>query len=234
MSIQDKVACIPNIVHPPGTPIDFEQREASASKTIISVGRLAEVKNHELLIRAFARLSPEFTDWRLVIYGKGPLEEHLRKLVSRLGLEDRISLHSPIRDIGSQLDSAQIFAFPSRWEGFSRAHTEAMARGLPSVGLRECRYSNEFLSRSKAGVLAENDPTDFADKLRTLMSDASSRTRMGRKAAEYVAAFEAKEIFDRWEELMIETISESEKTSPALRLSTHRIPPLQLVDKTVR
>jgi glycosyltransferase involved in cell wall biosynthesis len=207
-SIQRKIVCIPNIVRaatPGGRGLDSGVGER---KTILSVGRLGAQKNHELLLRSFQRLHREFPDWDIEIFGRGPLEAHLRRLARKLGIEERVRIHAPIRDIENAYRDADIFALPSKWEGFSRAHSEAMAHALPSVGLRRCRYTQEILAESDAGLLSEDDPVDFSVQLRKLMADEALRERMGTNAEDHVRAFNPKEIFDRWETTLLRAISE--------------------------
>jgi glycosyltransferase involved in cell wall biosynthesis len=212
-SIQHKIICIPNIVRaatPRGRGLDSG---AGERKTILSVGRLAEPKNHALLLRSFQRLHREFPDWDVEIFGQGSLEARLRRLARKLGIGERVSIHPPVRDIEDVYREADIFALPSKWEGFSRAHSEAMAHALPSVALRRCRYAREILTDSDAGLLSEDDPADFSMQLRRLMADDALRARMGMNAEDHVQAFNPKEIFDRWENTLLRAISEKALTN---------------------
>ena len=113
-SIQHKIICIPNIVRaatPRGRGLDSG---AGERKTILSVGRLAEPKNHALLLRSFQRLHREFPDWDVEIFGQGSLEARLRRLARKLGIGERVSIHPPVRDIEDVYREADIFALPSK------------------------------------------------------------------------------------------------------------------------
>lgn len=59
-------------------------------REIVTAGRLYEQKNHKLLIKAFSRISDKYDDYKLIIYGEGPLKESLEKLSSELGIEKRV------------------------------------------------------------------------------------------------------------------------------------------------
>src|SRR5690606_26060912 len=57
---------------------------------IAAVGRLAPIKQFDLLVEAFAALAPDFQDWSLRIFGRGPEADRLRLMVDRLGLHDQV------------------------------------------------------------------------------------------------------------------------------------------------
>src|SRR5262249_9198821 len=70
-----------------------------------SVGRLAPIKNNELLLRAFARmLRHEPVDARLALVGDGEMREPLQSLSRELRIEDRVSF------CGWVIDRAKIFS----------------------------------------------------------------------------------------------------------------------------
>ena len=71
--LRGRVAVMPNAVRPMPTARIRRPRQ----NIVLSVGRLAPVKRHGLLIEAWARLAGEFPDWQLRIFGIGPLEAAL-------------------------------------------------------------------------------------------------------------------------------------------------------------
>ncbi|MBX2889188.1 MAG: glycosyltransferase family 4 protein [Ferruginibacter sp.] len=94
---------------------------------LVSVGALRYQKNHDFLIRVFERLKnmPISID----IYGKGPLEDELRKAIEKSRVNIRLmGQKKNIRDLLSDYD---IFIMPSHYEGFSLAVLEAMAMKIP-------------------------------------------------------------------------------------------------------
>lgn len=98
------------------------------------VGRLVEVKNHELLLRAFARVAERHPRARLSIVGEGPLRERVEAQVSAAGLNDRVKLLGFRSDIREQLLQSDAFLLPSLAEGCSISLIEAMATGVPVLG----------------------------------------------------------------------------------------------------
>lgn len=97
----------------------------------ISVGRLNEGKNHELLIRSLAQVANK--NIRLYIFGDGPLQNFLSHLIVDLKLENQVFLNGFLKDIFSYLKGADAFLFGSNHEGFPNVLIEAMACGLPLI-----------------------------------------------------------------------------------------------------
>ncbi|MBI5086331.1 MAG: TIGR03088 family PEP-CTERM/XrtA system glycosyltransferase [Acidobacteria bacterium] len=102
-----------------------------------AVGRLAEVKDHASLIRAFALLRESNAEWRsrlrLVIVGDGPMAAGTRRLIEQTGSADAAWLAGERRDVASILQALDLFVLPSLGEGISNTLLEAMACGLPVV-----------------------------------------------------------------------------------------------------
>jgi len=97
----------------------------------ISVGRLNEGKNHELLIRSLLQVANKKI--RLYIFGDGPLQGFLLRLIVDLKLENQVFLNGFSKDIFSYLKGADAFLFGSNHEGFPNVLIEAMASELPII-----------------------------------------------------------------------------------------------------
>jgi glycosyltransferase involved in cell wall biosynthesis len=98
---------------------------------VFSVGELNKNKNHEIVIKALARLNNSKIYY--VICGQGPLESYLIDEANRLGLGNRVKLLGFRSDVDEICKAADIFAFSSFREGLSVSLMEAMAAGLPVV-----------------------------------------------------------------------------------------------------
>ena len=110
------------------------------------------------------------------------------------------------------LRTTDIFAFPSNYpEGFGQALTEAMAVGLPCVGLKTTSSVNELIVDGVNGFLTENTPEDFAAKLNILMNSQELRAKMGKAGYEMMKQYAPEKIDDQWEELLSNVISDARK-----------------------
>ncbi|MDY3929823.1 MAG: glycosyltransferase, partial [Clostridia bacterium] len=98
---------------------------------LLSVGELIERKNHEIIIRALAKIKNPNIYY--AIAGKGPLEEYLKNLATALGVSKQVILLGFRTDVYELYHAADISAFPSKIEGLGLAGVEAMAAGVPLV-----------------------------------------------------------------------------------------------------
>jgi glycosyltransferase involved in cell wall biosynthesis len=98
---------------------------------LLNVGRLAEQKNQDVLIRALACLPQA----HLVLAGAGREHETFHELAVTLGVDDRLHMLGalPDEDIADLYAAADLFVFPSTWETFGLAAVEAAMTGLPMV-----------------------------------------------------------------------------------------------------
>ena len=191
---------------------DFSADLASEKKQykIIFVGRLT--KNHKrphLLLQAFVKLTEKHPDWILELWGardRKAYYKELEMLASSKALEGRVFLKGSTNDVGSVLREADIFAFPSAYEGFGMAMAEGMSVGLPAVGYRNCPAVNELVEDGKTGFLCEDGVDPLAEALDKLMSDRDLRIRMGTAAKIAMEQYAPEKIWDKWEELINEVV----------------------------
>jgi len=181
-------------------------------KTIAMVSRLQKDKQQHMLIQAFGRLAKDYPDWKVDIYGAPNKQSYFRKLenmIAAFSLVGRVELMGTTHRPLEMLRHTDIFAFPSNHaEGISNALNEAMAVGLPCVGLKTTPSVNEMILDGVNGFLAENTPEDFAAKLKTLMDDQDLRVKMGAAGHEMMKQYAPEKIWNQWEELITRIVQE--------------------------
>lgn len=94
-------------------------------KVLLSVGELSDRKNHEVVIRALAKIHRD--DIEYFIAGHGELEKYLTYLSKKLGVGDRVHLIGFRNDIPQLCKAADVFVFSSHQEGLPVALMEAIA-----------------------------------------------------------------------------------------------------------
>jgi glycosyltransferase involved in cell wall biosynthesis len=94
-----------------------------------TVGSLTVQKNHELLIRAAAKIP----DLKVLIAGAGPLESNLKSLIKELNVADKVHLVGQLNDVPGFLAVLDAFVLSSLTEATSIALLEAMAARLPAI-----------------------------------------------------------------------------------------------------
>lgn len=150
---------------------------------IVHVGRFVELKNHALLLQAFAQLrcaQPLY----LWLVGDGELRPQMEQLAQELGIADRVRFWGIRADVPELLNAADIFTLPSKYEGNPMSIMEAMAAGLPVVATAVGGIP-ELVDQDISGVLIPpNSVESLACALQRLLDNATLRLQMGRAAYE--------------------------------------------------
>jgi glycosyltransferase involved in cell wall biosynthesis len=146
------------------------------AEVILAVGRQEYQKGHRYLIDAFAHVITSSPRARLVVAGrKGHATLDLAQQVGRLGLSDVVTILGHRDDIADVMAAADLFVFPSLYEGLGGALIEAMALGLPVVAsdlpaLREVVRAGE-----NADLVAPGDAHGLAQAILGLLHDTERR-----------------------------------------------------------
>jgi len=139
----ERVRVVPLAAAPSYRPMDDTATLAAVrakyglpDRFILNVGALEPGKNQATLLRAFHRLKGQNLSHGLVIAGPPAWRyERLLRLVDKLGLTDQVRFldYVPAEDLVALYNLADLFVFPSLYEGFGLPPLEAMACGLPVV-----------------------------------------------------------------------------------------------------
>ena len=150
------------------------------------VGRLVPQKDIGTLLEGFARFYARHGQARLVIVGKGPLEDSMKSLSRQLGVSDAVVWAGFREDIDDVMSALDVFALTSHYEGFGLVLLEAMAAGVPVVGTRVGAIP-EVVQDGETGVLIEPGHSgELCDAFERLL-DPLMRQRMGEAGRERVA-----------------------------------------------
>ena len=156
--------------------------------TLLFLGDVIRSKGVYDLARAFARIAGRFPRLRLIYAGAGEIEA-LRRLASRLNLEDRITCTDWLdgERKRAQLAGATLFVLPSHIEGMPMSLLEAMAWGLPTIATAVGGVP-EVIDPDVNGVLVPpGDIEALAEAITRLLDEPRLRDRLGRAARETIA-----------------------------------------------
>jgi glycosyltransferase involved in cell wall biosynthesis len=174
--------------------IDFEKFDGIQKDTvrrpqlIVYHGRLVSRKGVLHLVRAVAPLKKEFPALRLEIFGKGPLSDKVRHLVSDLNLKENVVLRGYVEydKLIREICKASLVALPSLYEAQPISVLEAMACRKPVV-VFDYPFSRECVVDSHNGLLAKpGDTQDLSEKIRLLLSNPEFSVELGENAYEFV------------------------------------------------
>ena len=184
---------------------------AVANDTLVGiVGRLTEIKNHELFLQAAALFKQQFAAGlkgavRFVVIGDGHLRSKLEKQAEALGLNEDLTFVGSRRDPENFYPALDIVALTSLNEGTPLTLIEAMANARPVISTTVggvVDLLGEPLSPSNDGAFVvcqrgvrvrPNDARAFAAALAQLIGDESLRREIGERSLQFVLAHYSKE-----------------------------------------
>lgn len=148
-----------------------------------TVGRLAAVKDQQLLLRALDRIFRQRRAMRprlrCIVVGDGPEREALLRLVAERGLDDAVFFAGDCSDVPAWLAAMDLFVLPSLGEGISNTVLEAMAAGLPVVATAVGGNPELVAPGVNGSLVPAADASALAAALSELAADPALRRRMG-------------------------------------------------------
>ena len=191
---------IPNCINVRNFQNEIEKnrklRKINASKTIIMVARLDEIKDQETLLKAYAKIHKKCN---LILVGDGEKRLYLEGIASKLGLDNKKIFVGSKLDIPRILADADIFAFSTTLsEGFGIALIEAMAAKLPIIAtdVPACR---EVLDNGKAGILIPLGRVDlWINAFNEIISSSSKRDYYIKKSIENLKKYDVDNVKNKW------------------------------------
>lgn len=179
-----------------------KRNELNMSKdsfVVLSVGELNKNKNHEVVIKAIAKI--DNPDIHYLICGQGTLDNHLRQLSNGLGIGNQVHLLGFRKDIADICKVSDLFAFPSYREGLSVALMEAMANGLPVV-CSSIRGNSDLIEVGKGGYLvAPSDVDGFAKYINGLILDKQLRSNFCLHNQEQINKYDIENLIKQMEKI---------------------------------
>lgn len=158
----------------------------------LMVARFEAQKDHETLLRGFARVQD--LAWHLDLVGDGPLLPAMEGLAAELGIADRVTFLGYREDTPRRVAAADLFVLITHYEGLPLSVMEAIRAGVPVVATRVGGIP-QMVIPGETGWLAEpEDAASVGAALRAALGDPSQRTEAGKRAR---ALYESEFTLDR-------------------------------------
>lgn len=193
-SINEHVCIIPNSL-----PFVVEKPSLLNNNRIIMVGRFSSEKGYERIIPIAEKLSFEFPEWSICIFGTGDQRDHIIKQIENKNLKN-ILIQDPVKNIKEEYLKSSIFAITSYNEAMPMVIIEAQYCGLPIVGFR-CEGTESLVNNAKTGFIV--DSTDeFYEKLKLLILDKEKRHEIANNARDASRFYDKANIKKLWEKVI--------------------------------
>ena len=162
------------------------------------VGRLSAEKGYDRLIPIAAELKKRFPDWRIDVFGDGPMRVVIAEMLRKNSLTDYVNLHGQVSNIGEQYCESDLLMLTSPSEALPMAIIEANSQGLPAIG-----YENEgtkaLIDDGRTGfIIPDGDVDGFIERLGLLIEDRRLREEMGQNALKKVEMFKPERVKQLW------------------------------------
>lgn len=157
----------------------------SDDQMIVNVGRQDYPKGHKYLLEAMAELHQKRSKLLLFVAGrKGQMSSDLMRLKKRLHLNGQVHFLGHREDIPEILAAADLFVFPSLFEGLPGAVIEAMALGLPIVASNIDPVREVVEENGNAILVEPASSSELANAVATLLDDRDKAITYGQRSRE--------------------------------------------------
>jgi len=175
----------------------FRNTKIQGKKVVLFLGRLVKIKGLDTLIQAFAKVSKKLSEAFLIIAGMGPELGQLRKLIVKMGLEDKVWLPGEIKtplEKDLLFTVAHVFVLPSRYlrapEAWGLVLNEAATAGLPLIATDMVGATNDLLINGESGlVVPAGSAVALQRAIEWVLTHPGQAKRMGERAREIVSRF---------------------------------------------
>ena len=183
-------------------PVDVSKFDIKKDKqkqfTFITIGRMSEQKNQQLLLKSFRILVNNYKNVKLIFVGDGVLKDDLLKLTNDLKLNDYIEYVGNVDDVENYLKIADAFVLSSIYEGLPMTILEAMAASLPIIstnvgGVKDIVTNN--------GILVKVDEKDLAKAMLSLIENEKLCNEFKNNSYENAKNYDLSKIVKEYEEL---------------------------------
>lgn len=145
------------------------------------------VKDHEMFLRAAARVHAVVADAAVVIAGEGELMPGLKAFAAELGIADHVYFIGRCDDVASLLFASHVGVLSSKAEGFANAILEYMAIGLPVVATDVGGVREAIVDGETGYIVPSRDDAQMAERIIKILTDEERGPSMGARGKSIVA-----------------------------------------------
>lgn len=187
-------------VIPNSLPFSSSDLSNVENKRIIMVGRLSEEKGYERVIPIAKYLEQNHPEWRIDIFGSGPLEIELTQQFRDAGIRN-VVFKGSVKKIMDEYLKSSILMMTSYTEAMPMVILEANACGVPVIAYA-CSGTKAMISDGENGFLIQNNNfKDYCTKLDIMISNELLRKEMSENSYNLSKKYSKEEVAILWDEL---------------------------------
>ena len=179
---KEKVVVIHNGLNPERLNNINNKKSNNAKKRVGMVGNFHEVKGHTYFIDAIAKITQSYKNVEFIFVGDGSLREIVEQRVRKYKLDRYCQFLGKRSDVGSLLQSFDVFVLSSLWEGLPVSLLEAQSLGIASV-VTGVGGIPEVIKDGYNGILVPpKNPDYMASAILRILKDKNLRSAIGSNA----------------------------------------------------
>lgn len=156
---------------------------------ILSVSNLKETKGIHINLKAIAKLKEIYPNILYDIIGEGEYKTNLETLVKELCLEENVSFLGKLehKEVINSMKQYDIFSLPSYKEGFGMVYIEAMAQGLPVIGVKDEGIEDAIENGVNGFLVERRNVAELVEIMDFIIKNPEKRINIGQCAIETVS-----------------------------------------------
>lgn len=190
----EKLACVPSAVDVAAFRGDCERERFLQTFGLLDgdlvmavVAQLIPRKGHQVLLQTLPELIKRYPHLKLLLFGRGPLQDKLVSQIAGMGLEKHVTMAGFREDLPSILPCLDLLVHPALMEGLGIALLQAASSGLPIIAVNAGGMPEAVEDGVNGFLVPPGDAVALAAALDRLLADAELRSRMGRAGREKMA-----------------------------------------------
>lgn len=152
---------------------------APSDKVVAILAALRPEKNHELFLRAAAKIQEQLPNAKFLIIGDGPRRSHLEQLATDLELQTAVKFLGCRHDVERILQAVDVLALTSHNEASPVSILEALSCEVPCVASNVGSVSETVLDNVTGKLFTTGDGAAYVDAVLKLLQDEKLRRSMG-------------------------------------------------------
>ena len=175
---------------------------AKTGFSLVYVGRLEPVKNHQLLLNAFRVALQSMPGLRLWMVGDGSERKALENLASELGISEQVTFWGQQLDVAPFFSASDAFIMSSKSEGLPMSLLQAFSLGLPAI-VTDVGGMAEVVRLAQGGIVVPaNDPASMAEAILHIANGDTERAQFSKNAeSAFRASFTLQAMVDAYMDL---------------------------------
>lgn len=167
---------------------DIPRVDFLPERYILFVGHRHQYKDAEVLFRAFAQIAQSDLDIELLCVGGNGLSQSESSLLEELGIRERVSQRFLSDELmASAYANAEVFVFPTHFEGFGLPALEAMASGIPTILARATSLPE--IGGDAALYFEPGAVNELSSQISAVLNDSALRQDLIEKGSNRISAF---------------------------------------------